>query len=183
MRRRSSVLILGLIVGLAATVSAAEPAALTLAVQSQEDGTILVIGRVTDSDGNPASEVPVTFQVRTTFGWLLVAEVTTDRTGAARVVLPQMPRSGEIAAEAGDGEKTVHAAKWIDHAAPPAPAIRPGADVLSRLSPQPGFISPYPAPLEVAILALILGGVWSTYAYLVSLLVKIRRAPQGWRPH
>lgn len=183
MRRRSSVLILGLIVGLAATVAAAEPAALTLAVQVQDDGTVLVTGRVTDGKGNPASEVPVAFQVRTAFGWLFVAEVSTDRMGAASVVLPQMPRSGEISAEAGEGEKTVRAAKWIDHPALPAPASRPGADVLSGLSPQPGFISPYPVPLEVAILALVLGGVWVTYAYLVSLLVKIRRAPQGWRPH
>lgn len=164
-------------------VAAAEPAALSLTVQVQDDGTVLVTGTVTDSKGNPLSGVPVTFQVKTTFGWLPVDEVNTRRDGEVTVVLPQVPRSGEIAAEAGDGEKTVHAAKWIDAPPPPVPATRPGPDVLSRLSLQPGFISPYPVPLEVAILALVLGGVWVTYAYLVSLLVRIRRAPVRWRPH
>lgn len=182
MRRRCSLLILGLIVGLAGVASAGEPAALSLAVQVRPDGTVLVTGVVTDATRTPVPGAMVTFQVKTTFGWLVVADVTTDRAGEARVVLPQMPRSGEIVAEAEAGAMTLHAAKWIERAPPPAPQTRPGYDALSELSPQPGFISPYPVPLEVMLLAFVLGGVWMTYAYLVSVLVKIRHAPQGWRP-
>lgn len=182
MCRRSSLIVFSLMIGLAGTALAAEPAALTLAVQIRDDGTTLVTGRVTDAKGAPAPGVLVAFQVQTAFGWLLVAEVKTDRTGEARVVLPRT-RAGEIRAEAEDGDTTLRAAKWIDRVSPPAPATRPGRDVLSGLSPQPGFISPYPVPLEVAILALALGGIWMTYAYLVSLLVRIRRAPQEWKPH
>jgi len=163
-------------------VFAAEPAVLTLAVQSQPDGTVSLTATATDAKRVPVPDVMVTFQVKTTFGWLIVAEVTTDRLGEARVVLPQMPRAGEIVAEAETGAKTLHAAKWIGRAPPPAPRTRPGYDALRELSPQPGFISPYPVPLEVAILGVVLGGIWLTYAYLVSVLVRIRRAPAGPEP-
>ena len=56
------------------------------------------------------------------------------------------------------------------------PRIRPGRDALSRLSPQPGFISPYLVPLQVALLGLILGGIWTTYGYVVWLLLRIRQS-------
>ncbi|MDR7519901.1 MAG: hypothetical protein QN123_10085 [Armatimonadota bacterium] len=56
------------------------------------------------------------------------------------------------------------------------PAIRPGRYVLRDLSPQPGFISPYPVPLQVVLLAVILGGIWTTYGYIVWLLSRIRGA-------
>lgn len=48
--------------------------------------------------------------------------------------------------------------------------------MLRDLSPQPGFISPYPVPLQVVLLAVILGGIWTTYGYIVWLLSRIRGA-------
>lgn len=54
------------------------------------------------------------------------------------------------------------------------PRVRPGREVLSALSPQPGFISPYLVPTQVMLLALVLGGIWTTYGYVAWLLSRIR---------
>lgn len=189
MRLRTSLLVIAFILGFtsggAGTAAAADPVGLSLAAKVQADGTVLLTATATDARQGPVPDATIRFQVKTTFGWLTVAEATTNRAGEARAVLPQVPLFGEVTAEADAGERTLHAAKWIDRATPPAPATRPGYDVLSELSPQPGFISPYPVPLEVILLAIVLGGIWATYVYLVSVLVKIRRAsagpgPAGW---
>ncbi len=42
------------------------------------------------------------------------------------------------------------------------------------MSPQPGLISPYPIPGQVALILLALGGVWGAYVYVVRLLIGIR---------
>lgn len=55
------------------------------------------------------------------------------------------------------------------------PATRPGRDVLRSLSPQPEFISQHLGP-QLLILGMMLGGIWTTYTYLVLLLARIRRA-------
>jgi hypothetical protein len=89
--------------------------------------------------------------------------------------LPASSRFEEIVAEAGDAE-TVQAAVRLVQGQSVPPIVRPGYDVLVRLSPQPGFISPYPVPPQVFLLTVILGGIWATYGYVVSLLAQIRRA-------
>jgi hypothetical protein len=115
--------------------------------------------------------------------WIIIAVVAdaalgdtiTDHIGQANVALSHMPRSGEITAEADAGVRTLRAAIWIDRSPPPAPRTRPGYDTLSVLSPQPGFISPYP-PAPILFVAILLGGIWTTYVYLVSLLLRLKRA-------
>lgn len=177
MRLRTSLLVLGLIVGLAGVAAAAEPASLSLVLQVRSDGSVLMTGKVTDGKRLPVSEATVTFQAKTAFGWLVVGEVTTNRAGEAALILPRVPGSGEISAETEAGAQTLRAATLIERSPASAPRTRPGYDTLRALSPQPGFISPYPTPLEVIFLAIVLGGIWITYGYLVSMLGKIRRAP------
>src|SRR3990170_9001255 len=103
--------------------------------------------------------------------WLTVAEVESHSDGTAVVVLPPTSLYAEISADVGEGGVDMLAAS----VARPEPAVRPGRGILRILSPQPGFISPYPPP-QILFVALILGGIWTTYAYLVVLLVKLRRA-------
>src|SRR3972149_5593612 len=82
-------------------------------------------------------------------------------------------RAGDIPAEAGEdarGSPSIRIGKGTIR----EPAARPGRDALRDLSPQPGFISPYPVPTQVGLLAVILGGVWATYGYVVWLLSRIR---------
>src|SRR3546814_324430 len=87
MRRLHSVLTLWLLLVLVLAVSsvqAAEPAALRLTARRTPGGTVLA-ATVTDAGGSPVAGAAVTFKVRTTFGWLVVGETTTDPAGRAAV--------------------------------------------------------------------------------------------------
>ncbi|MCL6554351.1 MAG: Ig-like domain-containing protein [Firmicutes bacterium] len=163
--------------GLALTLSpasAAEPAGVMLTTAPGPAGAVQVTAVVTDAAGAPVAEVSVVFRARTTFGWLTLGERTTDQTGRARIELPGAVRTAEVRADAGE-EGQVRAVVRLHQPAPAAPSVRPGRDVLAQLSPQPGFISPYPVPAQVAALAVLLGGIWTTYGYVVWLLRKIAR--------
>ncbi len=168
------ILIFMAVLALASPTVAAEPARVTLAVHAMPVGGAHVTATVTDARSSPVEGVPVTLRVKTTFGWLIVAKGRTDLRGQIHVLLPASSRFEEIAAEAGDAE-TVQAAVRLVQGQSVAPIVRPGYDALVRLSPQPGFISPYPVPLQVFLLTVILGGIWATYGYVVSLLAQIRR--------
>ena len=163
-----------LLVGGVGTVAAGTPAKISLTRQTHPDGLARITAVVTDADGEPVEGAAVTFRVKTAFGWLTVAEVESRSDGTAVVVLPPTSLYGEITADAGEGGVGMLAASG----ARPEPAVRPGRGILRILSPQPGFISPYPPP-QILFVALILGGIWTTYAYLVVLLVRLRRAGRG----
>jgi len=158
---------------LTSPAEAGEPARLLLQAETAADGTIRATAVVTDQQGAPVADAAVTFKVRTTFGWLTVAEVTTDRRGRAEATL-STAAAGELSAETGD-ETVVRATMLIAERRSAALRLRPGREVLNGLSPQPGFISPYLVPLQIAIVGLILAGVWSTYGYVVWLLHRIRQ--------
>ncbi len=162
------------VLALTAPAAAAAPARVTLTVEALLGGGAHVTATVTDARGSPMGDVAVTLRAKTTFGWLRVAEGTTDRRGQMHAVLPAPLRFAEIMAEAGEAE-TLQAAVRLEQVPPAAPTVRPGYATLARVSPQPGFISPYPVPVQVLLLALILGSIWVTYGYVVSFLVQIRR--------
>lgn len=175
MRPPRKVLLLGLLMVMSAMPArAAEPASVKFAVETRPMGAVRVTATVIDAQGAPVPDVSVIVRAKTTFGWLKVAEGTTDPRGQIRAELPASSRFEEIAAEAGDAE-TLQAAIRLEQGRPTGPVVRPGYTTLARLSPQPGFISPYPVPLQVILLSVILGGVWITYGYVVFLLVRIQR--------
>lgn len=153
--------------------SAAEPAGVTLTTAAGPDGTWQVTAVVTDAVGAPVPEALVVFRARTAFGWLPLGARSTDATGQARIALPASVRTTEIRAEVGD-DGQVRAILRAGRTSPATPRVRPGRDVLRALSPQPGVISPYPVPAQVALLAAVLGGIWATYGYVVWLLWRIR---------
>lgn len=163
-----------LLVGAAGAVVAGPPAKIDLTRQNGADGLTQITAVVTDADGEPVEGASVTFRMKTAFGWLTVADVESRSDGTAVVVLPPASLYAEIRADAGEGSVGVLATS----AARPEPAVRPGRRILRTLSPQPGFISPYPPP-QILFVALILGGIWTTYAYLVAVLMRIRRAGEN----
>ncbi len=161
-------------VTLAAPAASAAPARVRLETVAGREGALHLTAVVTDASGAPVAEQTVVFKARTAFGWLLVGERSTDAAGRATVDLPAGARLAEIRVEVGnDGEAS--ATLRLRRSNLPAPQVRPGRDVLERLSPQPGFISPYPVPAQVALLAVVLGGIWTTYGYVAWLLWRIRR--------
>ncbi len=179
MRRHLSLLLLACAAAVllaAPPAQGAEPARVVLQTRTMPDGTIRLTATVVDGRGDPVAESPVIFKARTTFGWLTLAETVSGKDGTAQVTLPAA-RAGEVTVEVGE-EGTVRAAVLIGAPIPPRPRIRPGRDVLRGLSPQPGFISPYPVTLQVGLFGGVLAGVWITYGYVVWLLLRIRRERQ-----
>jgi len=162
-----------LLIGLSSAAAGGAPAGISLVEETRADGSWHLVAAVKDGAGAPVEGATVTFLGRTAFGWLRLAEVDTGATGTASFALPAVPPYREVQARAGDGE-TLQAGLL---ARPPAhdPVRRPGLDVLREMSPQPGFISPYP-PVQILFVVALLGGIWMTYAYLVSLLIRMKRA-------
>lgn len=152
---------------------AGEAARITLTLTSGADGAPWVTALVTDAEGTPVPEASVLFRLRTAFGWLTLEEQSTDASGQARIRLPARVWATEIRAESGDVEG-VGATLSVGTLAPGSPRVRPNRDVLRALSPQPALISPGPPPQLVALLALVLGGIWATYGYVAWLLWRIR---------
>jgi hypothetical protein len=154
---------------------AAEPATLTLQASIGPDGTVRLTVLVVDAKGAPAADASVDVKTRTVFGWLPVGRVSTDAAGRAQLDLPAASAPGEFLAEVG-GDGRVRAILRLGQRKPLEPQVRPGREILGELSPQPGFISPYPVPLQVALLAVVLGGIWTAYGYVAWLLGRIRSA-------
>lgn len=180
MRRLGSLLCYTALVVMLAALHAragAPPTRVLLQSRTGADGTVHVTATVLDAGGAPVADAPVVFMARTAFGWLTLHETTTDPAERAGMVLPAGRLPGEIAVEAGDKGET-HAAILMGRPEAVPPSIRPGRDVLGDMSPQPGFISPYPVPLQAALFSLVLGALWSTYGYVLWLLLRIRRERQ-----
>jgi len=173
--RPSNTIILGLLLALTLGLRPAwaEAARITLEVDKATDGREWLVAVVVDGDGAHVPDTPLVFRSRTAFGWLTLGEASTDADGKVRILIPSDPRPREVSVQAvlqSAVTATIRVGPEI-----PEPRVRPGRDVLSRLSPQPGVISPYPVPLQLGLLALILGGIWTTYGYVVWLLLGIRR--------
>ncbi len=178
MRRRTDIVVFGLLltaVLAAYPALAAEPATVTIVTQATAEGAMVVTATVVDSQHAPVADVTVSFKARTAFGWLTLAKVLTDQAGRAQIKLPFGFRTGEIVAEAGESGEAVRASVRLAEHKVFEPRERPYRAALSRLSPQPGFISPDLVPLQVFFLGVIVGGIWTTYGYVVSLLIRIWR--------
>ncbi len=180
MRLGRNIVAFGVLVALMGYVlaaSAAEPAKVILEVQTDPDGATQVVAKVVDDLGNPIPEVMINFKARMTFGWLQLSEASTDEEGRARISLPSSLRPQEVVAEASGETGTVQAAIKLREAHVFEPAVRPGRAILRHLSPQPGFISPYPDSVLPLVLGLVLGTIWAIYGYVIWHLVRIRSSP------
>lgn len=173
-RPRGGVLCLLLVSLSTVQAAAGEPARISLIEQRLADGSQRVVAAVTDGAGTPVAGTPVTFLARTAFGWLRLGEVDTDATGTASIPGPPVLPYGEVRVVGED--EALSASVLFEEVAARDPVRRPGLDVLRRLSPQPGLVSPYP-PIQILFVAGLLAGIWTTYAYLITLLVRMRRAP------
>ncbi len=174
LRRRNLLPLVLLLLAVLTVPAAAAPAKISLTRETNDDGSTRIVATVTDAAGAAVKDTAVSFSVRTAFGWLRVAEMNTDAGGTAVLQLDPTMRYAELLAQSEE-EPDVRAGLRPAQVERPAPVQRPGSGVLRALSPQPGFVSPYP-PVQILFVAVLLGGIWTTYAYLVLLLARIRRA-------
>lgn len=158
--------------------AATQPAAkLALAVVTEE-GHKLVRATVTGPDGKPVENASVLFCVRRTFGNLKLGEDKTLDDGTAAVPFPTgLPVDGAgefvLGAEVKSPSAYAGACAQINDPGglvPPAAAEDP--------FPRALWAPHAPLPLLIVICSL-LAGVWTTYAFVVTQVIAIRKGPKS----
>jgi hypothetical protein len=141
-----------------------------------EEGKKMLCATVT-LDGKPLENVKVSIGLRRTFGILSLGEDTTLDDGTATVAFPEKAPGGadgtlqvvaEIKAPASyagvHGEATVGG----------------GAIVVPEQDPFPRALWSPHAPLALVLpIFILLGGVWITYAFVISQIIAIRKEGRG----
>lgn len=149
---------------------------LTVTQSTNADGDAILSATLKKYDGTPVSDARITFSRATTFGVIDLGTVKTDANGVAALVLPQVPSSANEVAAVFKGDKDWDASTAKIALEPPGVATS-FADVNTsdvRLSvdepllpPEGSLITPNPPLLPTTIFALIVGGVWATYGYVM----------------
>lgn len=144
---------------------AAEPALhAALALEPGPNGVVVARATVQDANGQPVANVPVTLDLLTALGGRLdIGSAKTDAQGTATIQYQAgLGRSLTLEARAGQGAQAVTTS---------ATAATPGGEAWT---PAP-LISPNPPGAEVALLVVVLGGVWLTYGVVGRHLLGILR--------
>jgi hypothetical protein len=168
-----SILFMGvfLIGGVAAAQTATQPAKAVVSVSSEvEEGKKVLLATV-KLNGKPVEGAKVDFFVRRTFGNLLVGQETTLDDGSAAVPFPQGLPGGET----GQLEVLAIVTSPPQYASAQAQTTLDGG-VVVRPEPDPfprALWAPHAPAVLIIIVALLLGGVWCTYLYVLSQLLKI----------
>jgi hypothetical protein len=142
------------------------PAATQLTVErTVEDGVDLLLVTVTDSDGKPLEGVTVGAYIKRQFGELVIGRETTFDDGTAYIALPKdLPP-----AKSGRLSILVRVIEPQDRAGSQAQIEVTGAPVAGADEPPLPYRALWAshAPFSlIATLAVLLGGVWSTYGFV-----------------
>mgnify|MGYP000280096466 CR=1 FL=1 len=143
------------------------PTSLTLELRPRDDGSLLARATLLDAGGGPLTNAPIVFTQRTALGGdLVLGRPTTMEDGGAVVKIPATGSEAirvTAAFEGGDG--LAYAEAYGEITAPGQP-----------MAHQPGPLAAPTAPPALALtLLIVLGGVWTTYGFVVVQLVRIRR--------
>jgi hypothetical protein len=158
-----------------AAAPAAQPHGAQLAVERTiEDGIDLLLITVTDGDGQPLEGVAVGAYIKRQFGELVIGRETTFDDGTAYIALPEdLPP-----AKSGRLSVLVRVIEAQGRAGPQAQIEVTGAPIAGADKP------PFPhralwashAPLSlIATLVVLLGAVWTTYAYVLYQVKSLRK--------
>lgn len=143
----------------------AEPKlAIALDLNPSTAGVVIVRATVRNPEGQPVYDVPVAFDLVTSLGGRLeVGATKTDTLGHALIEYTAGEgRSITLEATAGQGAQAVTTS-----------ATTTTSGIIDW-TPAP-LISPNPPLAEIAVLVVILGGVWLTYGYIGRQLIGIAR--------
>jgi len=152
------------------------------------NGSVLnIIARVTDKAGNPITGLIISFYVSTDFGMMEIGNNVTDTNGVARFTYPLPSLRNMTVAAYFPGSGIYLSGNATASFAPPNSGIGTGfVSVGGGINNPPGgegaFFDPrlvgVPTEVNVALVAIVLIVilcVWSTFAYVVSLVLKIKK--------
>ena len=152
------------------------------------NGSVLnIIARVTDKAGNPITGLIISFYVSTDFGLMEIGNNVTDTNGVARFTYP-LPSLRNMTVAAYFPGSGIYLSG--NATAPFAPSnsgmgtgfVSIGSGINNPPGGEGGFFDPrlVGVPTEVnvvlaAIVLIVILCVWSTFAYVVSLVLKIKK--------
>lgn len=141
--------------------------AVGLDVTETSAGRVVARATVRNPSGQPVANVPVSFHLRTALGGLLeIGSARTDAQGSALIEY--------VASEGRNITLQAHAApSGVQPVVTSATVVIPGGE--QAWTPAP-MISPSPPVPLIATLAVVLGGVWLTYAFVARHLLGILRS-------
>lgn len=156
---------------------------LTLTQNTDYDGNPVLIANVHEYDGYPVEGATVAFSRQTAFGTQDLGTVKTDRAGFAPLTVPGLTTGSQVTAAFkgaskwnASHNKMVLAAPQTTYAGIP---INPAHISLSLdeplLAPDGSLVTPNPPLVPATLFLMVVGGVWSLYAYVVSQIVGIRK--------
>ena len=150
-----------------------QPAKPRIALQAITEDHQKVIRATVTLDGKPLENATVAFYVKRTFGDMLIGQDQTLDDGTAAVPFP----AGLPGDKAGILLVSAEVKAPLEHAAAGSPvAIDGGRAAAPEENPFPRALWAPRAPLAlIAVIAVAMAGVWCAYAYVVSLILKIRK--------
>jgi hypothetical protein len=136
-----------------------------------------VVNALVTVNGKPQADAVVTFSVRRTFGLLVLGKDTTLDDGTAAAPFPdRLPGDS-----AGNLKIVADVAATPQYGAATAETTVPGGIIVASVAdPYPRALwAPHaPLPLLICIFTL-LGGVWTTYLFVISQIIAIRRSKKS----
>jgi len=150
------------------------------------NGSLLnIIAHVTDSAGNPITGLIVSFYVSTDFGMMKIGDNVTDTTGVARFAYP-LPSTRNMTVAAyfpGSGiYLSGNATASLTSPTSGAGFVSVGGEINHPPGGEGAFFDPrligVPSEVSVVLAAIVLVViicVWSTFAYVIGLVLKIRQ--------
>lgn len=148
--------------------AAPAPAPTQLALRLERNGAnqARAVAVLTEPGGQPLQSAAITFMRKSTFGQVSLATVRTNRAGMAAADLPISPGQDVNVTATFRGSKSWGPSEAGANLSVPAVAVSRSA----------GLYTQRPNPWFLAILLVVVGGVWLTYALVFFLLFRLSRA-------
>jgi len=157
----------------------------TLQILNPTGSLLNIIARVTDSAGNPITGLIVSFYVSTDFGMMNVGNNVTDTNGVARFTYP-LPSIREMTVEAYFPGSGIYQSGNATALLTPSNSGTVIASVLGSTNNPPGGegsffdirlvgVSTEVSAVLATIVLVVILCVWSTYVYVIGLILKIKR--------
>ncbi len=163
---------------------------MTVSQSYNDDGKRLLTAQLRRSDDSAVAGAAIVFQRGTTFGTVDLGTVKTDQSGAASLVILEVPESARVVDILFKGEPSLGSSAARVVLQPTLASVlangNRGRVQMSLgdeplLSPEGSLITPNPPLLPTLLFLLVVLGVWSMYGFVVYQVIAIRNSKPSTR--
>jgi mono/diheme cytochrome c family protein len=159
------------------------PTKLSLAQTANRFGEAVLSATLQDANGKPVKAATIAFSRATTWGVVMLGSARTDEQGSASLLLPVVPVNanevealfkGDSGFEASAGKLAVERSRPTTRASTGTGRASLSVKEPVLLPPEGSLITANPPLLPTVLFALVVLSVWSAYARVLSLILRIR---------